>query len=280
VEPAQRDLAARYGPWALIAGGSDGIGEAFARRLAAAGINLVLVARRSDVLAAAASALEAEHGVEVRTLALDLTAEGLEAAVAAVVADLEVGLLVYNAGAVHGAATFLDRSPAEARHLVDLNCTGPVVLAHLLGRPMRERHRGGMIFMTSMSALSGAAYVATYAATKSFDLVLAEGLWHELRPEGVDVLAVVAGATDTPAMRASIEGFGQTMALAEPDDVAAAALAALGRGPVCVPDAANAEAAAYLRANDRVEIINMMSQATAAMYDLPFTPATAADPAP
>ena len=277
MERDRDELRMRYGPWALVAGGSDGIGEAFAHQLAAAGIHLVLLARRRDVLEATAAEIERVHGVETRTIVADLTAPGLEATVADAIEGIDIGLLVYNAGAVHGAAKFLERPIEDARTLVDLNCHGTVTLAYLLGQPMKVRGRGGMIFMTSMSALSGGCYVATYAATKSFDLIFAEALWQELQPDGIDVLSVIAGATDTPAMRRSNDRFGEYPGIQDPNEVASAALDHLGTGPTFVPGDANRGGAAYLWPRSRVELSNMMSKATADMYDLPFTEATGED---
>ncbi|HEB90663.1 MAG TPA: SDR family NAD(P)-dependent oxidoreductase, partial [Deltaproteobacteria bacterium] len=139
--------AERYGPWALIAGGSEGIGLSFARRLAARGIHLVLLARRRKPLEEAASLLREEYGVEVRVHAVDLSARDLDRLLDDILHGLEIGLLIYNAGATHGAGLFLDAPLDAARRLVDLNCHGPLVLCHRLGRSMRERGRGGIILL-------------------------------------------------------------------------------------------------------------------------------------
>jgi short-subunit dehydrogenase len=123
----------RYGPWALVAGASDGIGEAFARRIAERGLNVLLLARRAPLLERLAAEISAAHGVEARPLVADLTAADLDARVEAATRGLEVGLLVYNAGAEHAAGPFHDTPVAHAQQLVALNCTGPVLLAHRLG---------------------------------------------------------------------------------------------------------------------------------------------------
>src|SRR5207248_11485499 len=109
----------------------------------------------------------------------------------------------YNAGAVHGAKLFTDRPVEDALQLVDLNCRSVVLLTHELGRRMVKRRRGGLVLMTSLSSAAGAGYTASYNATKACDLILAEGLWMEMAQFGVDVIAVPAGLTDTPAMRRS-----------------------------------------------------------------------------
>lgn len=264
------DLRERYGPWALIAGASDGIGECFARRLAAAGIHIILLARRESVLKDVAASIREEYGVETRILVADLTGDDLDARVEKGIAGLEIGLLVYNAGAVHGAKAFHDQPVDHALGLVHLNCRGPVLLTHRLGQGMRERGRGGILLLTSMAALSGSAYTTTYAATKSFDLILAEGLWHELAPHGVDAMAVVAGATKTPSMLNSQPGFENYEGIMEADDVAAGALRHLGNGPVWVAGEGNRAAAQGLMPIPRIAAINGMSQATSGLYDLPF----------
>lgn len=260
----------RFGPWALVAGASDGIGESFARQLAERGLNVALLARREALLEEVAAGLRADHGVETRVVVADLTAEDLDQRLARGTDDLEIGLLVYNAGAVHGARHFHDQPVEHAMGLVHLNCRGPVLLSHRLGGRMRQRGRGGMLLLTSMAALSGSSYTAAYCATKSFDLILAEALWHELGPQGVDVMAVIAGATRTPSMLSSNEAFEDYPGIMEPSDVASGALANLGRGPVWVAGEANRAAARGILPVPRTGLINGMAQATAELYGLPF----------
>jgi short-subunit dehydrogenase len=260
----------QYGPWALVAGASDGIGECFARQLAERGLNVVLLARRESMLESLAAELRAAHGVETRVLVADLTAEDLDDRVAEGTQDLEVGFLVYNAGAVHGAKTFHDHSVEHALGLVALNCRGPVYLTHRLGNAMRKRGRGGMLLLTSMSSLAGSSYTATYSATKSFDMILAESLWHELAPQGIDVMAIVAGATRTPSMLTSNPTFEDYPGIMDAADVAEGALRSIGRGPVWVAGEHNRAAAQGLSPVPRVAAINGMSQACASIYDLPY----------
>jgi len=221
----------KYGPWALIAGASEGIGEEFARQLAAAGLNLVLIARRQAPLERLARALQSEHGVEVRCLPMDLGRADLYQAVEAGVADLEIGLLVYNA-CFSTISPFLQTELAAKMTTVDVNCRGPLALVSLLAGPMSARRRGGIVLMSSASSLQGAALIATYAATKAFNSILAESLWEELRPHGVDVLALVAGATSTPNFQAVTPQDKQAGSFPmAPRDVVAEGLAHLHRGP-------------------------------------------------
>lgn len=260
----------RYGPWALVAGASDGIGESFARDLARRGANVVLVARREAVLEDVAARIRAEFGVETRVVVADLTSPELAATIARGTAGLEIGLLVYNAGAIHGAARFLDQPLENTLSLVALNCRGPMTLIHGLGPAMRDRGRGGIVLVTSISSLSGSSFTATYNATKSFDLIFAESLWHELAPAGVDVMAAIVGATRTPSMLESTSGFESYPGLMEPDEVARGALSALGQGPVWVAGKANRERVKGLFPVPRTQVINAMSEAVCGIYGLRF----------
>jgi hypothetical protein len=254
----------RYGPWALVAGASAGLGEAFARLLAARGLHVLLLARREEPLARLAAALRRAHEVEVRTEAIDLGRGDLAAAVERAAAGLEVGLLVYNAA--HSAiGPFVEQPLDEHLRVVDVNCRGPLALAHVLGGAMARRGRGGVVLMTSLAASQGNPLLASYAASKAFELVLAEGLWAELRGRGVDVLACRAGATRTPGYAASRPR--RSVRLMEPEDVARQALDALGHGPSAVTGALNRVAAFALgRLLPRRASIRIMGRATRRLY--------------
>jgi short-subunit dehydrogenase len=259
------DWQARYGPWAVVAGASVGLGEAFARRLAERGLNLLLNARRSDVLEQLAADLRARHGVEVRTLAADLGQPDLRAVVESAVAGLTVGLLVYNA-AYSVIGPFVDHSLDEQLHVLDVNCRGPLVLSHLLGKAMAERGRGGIVLMTSMAGSQGGPWLASYAASKAFNLVLAEGLWDELGGRGVHVVACQAGATRTPGYAAS-QPRPSRVPLLEPDHVARVALDALGRKPSVVPGAFYRFSAFVMnRLLPRRTAVRIMGRATRQLY--------------
>ena len=103
---------------------------------------------------------------------------------------------------------FLDQSLDDKLRILDVNCRGPLILTHELGTAMAARRRGGILLMSSLAGFQGSPLVATYAATKAFNTVFAEGLWYELRREGVDVMACCAGATRTPAYEASKPAIG------------------------------------------------------------------------
>lgn len=191
--------AEKYGPWAVIAGGSEGIGACIAGDLAKAGINIVLIARKPEPLEEVAADVRAA-GVQVRTLALDLTDPAMLDRVREATDDIEVGLLVYNAGASHRTGPFLDWPLEDMLKVIRLNVEGQAILAHHFGRKMVARGRGGIVLMGSLAGVAGSPSVVTYAGAKAFSQILSEGLWWELKQHGVDVLHVVVGQTDTPAM--------------------------------------------------------------------------------
>jgi short-subunit dehydrogenase len=250
-----------------VAGASEGLGAAFAEALAARGLRLVLLARRAEPLERLAAGLRARHGVEVRAVPLDLSRPDLAEAVAAATDGLEVGLLVYDAAA-SAIGPFLDRPVADHLRVLDVNCRGPIVLGHLLGGAMARRGRGGLLFMASLAGGQGNPWLASYAASKAFEIVLAEGLWSELRERGVHVLACRAGATRTPAFEATRpRGSVPTM---EAGPVVEQALAALGRGPTVVAGGLNKLAAFLMgRLLPRRAAIGIMERATRRLYEEP-----------
>ena len=228
------NFAAKYGPWALIAGASDGVGLEFARQLAREGLKLILVARNQAKLDAAAGELAA-MGAECITISADLSASGgIDKAIAAA-GTREVGLVITNAGADSVNSQFLDADIAEWEGLATMNITAKMRLAHHFGKGMRARGRGGMILVNSGACYSGMFGLATYCGSKAFVLNFAEGLWAELRHYGIDVLTMVLGQTDTPSYRATLAKSGQPLpsAWADPAEVAARALAELPNGPIC-----------------------------------------------
>jgi hypothetical protein len=255
----------RYGPWAVIAGASFGLGEAFARQLAGRGINLVLIARRQDALDSLAVDLRATCKVDVRTVAADLARTDLLTVVQAATADIEVGLVVYNA-AFSTIGAFLDRPLDEHLRVIDVNCRGPLVLAHHFGNAMAVRHRGGIVLMSSTAGSQGGPWISSYAASKAFNTVLGEALWDELSASGVDVVVCRAGATRTPGY-ASSKPRPSRVPLLDPNFVAERTLAALGRGPTVVPGWFY-RVSAFLMAHlfPRRMAIRIMGRATRKLY--------------
>ena len=258
----------RFGPWAVVAGGSDGIGAAFGEVLARRGLDVVLLARSESKLAAQAERIRSAHGVKVRTVGVDLTGSDVATRVAQATAELDVGLFIYNAGSGREMGSFLDRPVENWTRQVQLACSGPLLLSHHFGGRLRTRGRGGIVLMSSLASLAGSAYIATYAAAKAFDTILGEGLWHELAPAGIDVLSCLAGSTDTETYREDTGGSPHAM---NPVDVADGTLDFLGRGPIYIPGAPNRAIAGVNWPVPRIPVINAMSQINAKNFDLPFS---------
>lgn len=223
-----------YGPWAVIAGGSEGVGASFAHRLAKAGINLVLIARKPEPLAETADRAR-KLGVRVRTLQQDLLAPEALERIRSVTDDLEVGLLIFNAGANSYGHEFVTSDLERVQGVIDLNVTAQLALTHHFGAHMKERRRGGVMLVGSLAGYMGQAHMSVYSAVKAFSRVFAEGLWLELREFDVHVLELVLGVTRTPAMeRVGLRMDLPGLDVSEPDDVADEGLAHLADGPVLV----------------------------------------------
>jgi uncharacterized protein len=245
----------RYGPWAVVAGASSGLGEAFATQLAARRLNIVLIARRAVLASQVAARLAKQYGIETRVLELDLARPDAAEVVNNETADLDVGLLVYNA-ALSIIGPFLDTPLEDHLREVETNCQAPMLLAYTLGRRMLARGRGGIVLMSSLSATMGSALIANYGATKAYNLVLAEGLWEELRTHGVDVMACCPASVSTPNYAASApQGSRGTMS---PAVVAARTLAALGSMPSFIPGRSNQLSALALRLMPRKSTVRLM----------------------
>ncbi|MDR1799520.1 MAG: SDR family NAD(P)-dependent oxidoreductase, partial [Bifidobacteriaceae bacterium] len=192
----------RYGPWAVVTGASRGLGAEYARQLAARGLNLVLVARSAGDLADLAGDLQTRYGSQTRTVALDLSQDGFLEPLQAVTTGLEVGLLVSNA-ALSTVGPLLSRDQDQLVRQLHLNARAGLILVRHYGALMVTRGRGGVILLSSGSALHGTPWSANYAGTKAYNLMLAEALWYEWHPLGVDVLGVMAGVTRTPGWQAN-----------------------------------------------------------------------------
>lgn len=244
----------RYGPWAVIAGGSEGVGAEFAAQLASDGFNLVLIARKPAPLNDTARRCR-DMGAQIRTITADLLDAQAITHIVAETADLEAGLLIYNAGANTCRERFLDADLAAIQKVIDLNVTRMLELVQHFGRPMRERCRGGIILVGSLAGTYGSMQQSAYAGVKAFGRVFAESLWLELRDYGVDVLELILGVTRTPAMeRAGLNFTVPGLVVSEPADVAREGLQNLPNGPVLVAGD-NAAAARWGSGPDRAAIV-------------------------
>jgi short-subunit dehydrogenase len=243
----------RYGPWAVVAGGSEGVGASFAHQLAERGLNLVLVARKPEPLEETAAAVR-RKGVDVRTVALDLVDPQTLGRLREVTDDVDVGMLVFNAGANSYGHDFVTGDLQRVQGVIDLNITAQLAMTHHFGASMRERGRGGILLVGSLAGYLGQAQISVYSAVKAFSRVFAEGLWLELREHGVDVLELVLGVTRTPAMvRAGLDFDLPGLHVSEPDEVAREGLEHLRHGPVWVAGG-NGPAVERRSGRDRAEL--------------------------
>ena len=225
-----------YGPYAVVAGGSYGLGAAFADAIARRGVNLVLLARDEERLTATAARLRASYDVDVIAVAADMADfDSVKQRIGELTAS--IGLLVYDA-AYAPIGRFEDATDEQLAQAAAVNVRAPLLLTKLLSAPMIERGRGGILLMSSLAGSQGSPNIAAYAATKAFNTILAEGLWSELKPRGVDVLACCAGAILTPGYQQA-ESAKPAPGTLTADDVAEQALNALGKGPIVIPGAVN-----------------------------------------
>ena len=220
----------KYGEWAVVTGASSGLGAEFVKQIAARGLNVVLVARRAERMEALAGAIRRAHGVRTRVVSADLTDPNACRRIEERTGDLEVGLLVNNAGfGLSGAYT--DQDPGRVLNMTVLNCVVPVQLTnHYLPR-MLERGRGGLIFLASTAAYQATPYLGVYGATKAFNLLMGESLWKEYRKEGIDALSLSPGFTRTEFTRVARMKDASGLREAAPDAVVALALKSLGKRP-------------------------------------------------
>ena len=274
---ATGEFATKYGPWAVIAGASEGVGSTFADEVAQRGINVVLLARRQAVLDEVAARIEADHRVQARAVAVDLAHSNAVDTIAGATRDLDVGLLMYCAGADPRYEPFLANSVEVALAMVHRNCTVPTQLCHHFAAAMVERGRGGIILVSSAAAFAGAPNMVVYGASKAYDMVFAEALWAELHQHGVDVLSLVLGETDTPALRRLRVQRGQPVdpdaplaGAATVDEVVTDALEQLANGPSRIVGEHLREATKLLGTISRNEAVAYMVQASeAAMGSAP-----------
>jgi len=270
------DFADRYGPWALVAGASDGVGAAYARAMAERGLHVVLLARRQALLDEVAAGLRVDFGVEARAVGVDLASADAVSEIARATEGLEIGMLMYCAGADPSYAPFLDGPVERALSMVQRNCIVPLQLCHHFAGPMQARGRGGIVVLSSGAALVGSRNMVAYGASKAFDLVMTESLWAELHEHGVDVLALVLGLTDTPALRRLLAARG-TLAgeddatplpgASTADEVVADALANLRNGPTCFVGEMLRQGAAHLGALPRNDAVRLMIAAGGGIMD-------------
>jgi short-subunit dehydrogenase len=262
ISKSEEKFKAKYGPYALVCGASEGLGAAYAEALAKRGLHLALIARRKNILEGLAQGLKEKYPVDIICLPVDLADyAGVKACIGAL--KVPVGLLVYNA-AYCPIGLFEEITEDQLSKLIAVNITAPLLLSKLLSGPMIQNRRGGIVLMSSLAGMQGSPRLASYAASKAFNAILAEGLWKELKAHGIDVIASCAGAILTPGYQEAQHGRAPgTLRAAE---VAEKTLDTLGKGPIAVPGGLN-KAARFLltRILPRKSAIAIMAGNTGAL---------------
>jgi len=254
----------KYGPWAIVAGASEGLGAAFAEQCAGRGLNVVLVARSIDKLLFLQSSLIQRYKTECRILNLDLAVQDAASFLDEQTATLDVGLLVYNA-ALSLIGPYMSFSGEQHRATVATNCLTPALCAHLFGKRFAARGSGGILLMSSMAGFQGSPFLAHYAASKAYTTVLAEGLNREYATSNVDVLACCGGAIATPGYLKANNGKKSFIAM-RPGTVARLALDKINKRGVFIPGFFNRCGAMVLqRLLPRRVSVSIMEQSTKAM---------------
>jgi len=221
----------KYGTWAVVTGANDGLGKQFAMQLAEIGFNLVLVARRKNLLDDLSERLNATYKVDCISIDLDLSANDAVASLYEKTSHLDIGLIVAAAG-FGTSANLIEADIKVEKQLIDLNCRCLMEMSHVYGKKFTVQKKGGMILISSLLGFHGAFGTANYAASKAYVQALGEGLYFELRKHNVDVLTVAPGPINTGFAEAAGMNF---MLALKPEEVAKESLASLGRQITLLP---------------------------------------------
>ena len=230
------NFKSKYGPWAAVAGASEGLGAAFAEELAKRGLNLILIARNPEKLEALSVSLRNRYPVEIIVRSIDL-ADFEQTKQSVSRPETDIGLLVYNA-AYAPIGYFENISEENLIRIVDVNIRAPLLLSKLVSVQMIEKKKGGIILMSSLAGNQGSPKIATYAASKAFNAIFAEGIWNELKKHGIDVMACCAGAITTPGYK-NAQNTKDAPGTLNANEVAEKTLNALGKGPTVIPGFTN-----------------------------------------
>jgi len=258
----------RYGPEALVAGASKGLGAAFSHALAKEGFNLVIVARDNEGLKSAAWELTNLYPIEVWPVSCDLNDPDATERIQEVIGDRVINFLVYNAARPY-IGSFLDHPVSEHIHITGVNMLTPLKMVHHFGGQMVKEKRGGIVLMSSLAGNQGAGFLATYAATKAFNRVLAESLWYEWKTKGVDVIGCIAGSILTPNFIQSrpekINPFAPKPQL--PGEVVKECFSKMGKTPSFISGGSNKIACFLMNRMYSIKrAVNLMGDTTRKMY--------------
>ena len=263
-------LIQKYGKTALVAGASEGIGAAFAKSLAAEGLDLVLVARREEPLNKLAGELESRFNIKTTCILCDLGAVDATEQIAEALGGREIDMLVYNA-ALSYIGPFIENSVEDNAIIAQINMITPLKMLHVFGEKMISRGRGAVVILASLAGFQGSGFLTVYAATKAFDRTLAESLWYEWKDKGVDVIACCAGATSTPGYNNSNPGKSSLFAprVQAPEEVAEECLKKLGSRPSFISGRGNRIATFFMqKVLPRKMAITIMGDTTRRMYGI------------
>jgi short-subunit dehydrogenase len=206
-QSAERIDKAKFGPWAIVTGASSGIGKEFSRQLAANGLNIVLVARRLELLKELGQNLEKEFGVQCRAVQLDLSDETFIGTIREATQDLDIGLVVSNAGTGNPGA-FIKKNRDDLLIDVRLSVMAHLELCHYFAPVLVKRGHGGILLVGAMGASHGVPYMANSGAAKAYVSSLGQALHFELRDQGVHVTVLTPGFIDTPVIPKLLEDPG------------------------------------------------------------------------
>ncbi len=260
----------KCGNTALIAGASEGMGAAYAYALAARGFDLVLIARRKEPLEATANHITEQFGVNVLPISCDLAATDVTQQIIQAIGEKEIDFMVYNA-ALSYIGPYLATDVSTHFDIANVNMRAPIDMLHYFGGKMVERRKGGIVLMSSLAGFQGSGYLATYASTKAFIRVLAEGLWYEWRPKGVDVIACCAGATATPNYINTNPGKASILEPKpqSPEQVVEECLKKIGKTPYFISGTGNKLVSFLMRhLFSKKKAVTVMSDGMKKMYDI------------
>jgi len=229
----------KYGPWAIVTGASAGIGKEIVKQVAREGLNVVIIARRENLLDDLKQEIERNYHVKVRSIAMDLLEPEAIKMLDEETKNLDVGLIIPNAG-MELSGEFVDGDMQKNTALVQLNALVPMQIANVFGKRLKERGKGGILFLSSLFGYQGIPYVANYAASKAYILTLGEALNVELSPYGVDVAVLSPGLTATE-MSANMNVDFKKMPIfsMHPSRAACIGLRTLGKKTTVVPGLLN-----------------------------------------
>jgi len=230
----------KYGTWAVIAGAAEGLGEAYSIELASKNINLIMIDNQPEALSNLSKKIENEYGIKTIQLLIDLSDYKSATTIITEIKKVDCRLLVYNA-AYSLIKPFVNHTEEELDSFIDINTRTQLKLVHQFTQHLTSKNEsGGILLMSSLAGLIGMQLVSTYAATKAFAWNLAESLHYELKPQHIDVLSCVAGATETPAYLKTKPTYGFFKPLVmNARDVANSALKQLGKRALFIPGFSN-----------------------------------------